>query len=183
MARRTIVEGKMLKQLLITAAASALLAGTAVAQAPQSDAPESSATSGQGTAQQQLVMQQGADQFLASKFKGTDVIDSKNEKIGSISDVLFDKDGKVLAYVVGVGGFLGIGAKDVALNPSAFQMQPATDEASRKLKLTMMSKDDLKAMPEFKPYQEPSTVGQGSRTRMAPPNGGTAPGIPPAPRQ
>jgi hypothetical protein len=102
-----------------------------------------------------------------------------------VNDVLFDKDGKILAYVVGVGGFLGIGAKNVALNPSAFQMQPATDEGSTKLKLTMI-KDELKAMPEFKPYQEPraSTVGQGSpTTRMAPPSGATAPGTPPAPRQ
>jgi hypothetical protein len=181
-----IVEGKMLKKLLITAATSALLIGTAIAQEPQSGAPESSATSGLGTAQEQLVMlQQTADQFLASKFKGTDVIDSQNERIGSVNDVLFDKDGKIVAYVVGVGGFLGIGAKDIALKPSAFEMQPATDEASKKLKLTMMSKDDLKAMSEFKTYQEPraSTVGQGSPTTRMAPNGATAPGIPPAPRQ
>ena len=43
-----------------------------------------------------------------------------------MSDILFDKDGKIEAYVVGVGGFLGIGAKDVALAPSAFQIVPAT---------------------------------------------------------
>jgi sporulation protein YlmC with PRC-barrel domain len=180
-----IVEGKMLKRLLITAAASAVLIGTAIAQEPQSGAPESSATSGLGTTQEQFVMQQTADQFLASKFKGTDVIDSKNERIGSVNDVLFDKDGKIVAYVVGVGGFLGIGAKDVALKPSAFEMQPVTDEAMKKLKLTMMSKDDLKAMSEFKTYQEPraSTVGQGSPTTRMAPNGATAPGIPPAPRQ
>ena len=88
--------------------------------------------------------------------------------------------------MVSEGGFLGIGAKDIAINPSAFHMQPASDEGSRKLKLTM-SKDDLKAMPEFKPYQESnraSTVGQGApTTRMAPPSGATAPGTPPAPRQ
>ena len=176
----------MLKRLAIASAASALLAGTALSQEPQPAPPQTPATSGQATAQQQIVMQQSPDQFLVSKFKGTDVIDSKNERIGSVTDVLFDKDGKILAYVIGVGGFLGIGAKDVALNPSAFQMQPPTDEASRKLKLSM-SKDDLKAMPDFKPYQEPSrtsTVGQGPpTTRMAPPSGATAPGTPPAPRQ
>ena len=49
-----------------------------------------------------------------------------NAKIGDVTDVLFDKDGKVLAYVVGVGGFLGIGSKDVALAPSSFQVH-ATD--------------------------------------------------------
>ena len=50
-----------------------------------------------------------SDQFLASKFKGTDVIGSDEQKIGDVSDILFDKDGKIEAYVMGIGGFLGIG--------------------------------------------------------------------------
>ena len=57
-----------------------------------------------------------------SKFKGTDVIGSNNEKIGDVNDVLFDQNGRIVAYVVGVGGFLGIGQKDVALAPAAFQV-------------------------------------------------------------
>ena len=114
------------------------------------------------------------------------MIDSNSQKVGSVSDIMFDRNGNIVAYLVSEGGFLGLGAKDIAINPSAFHMQPAADEGSTKLKLAM-SKDDLKAMPEFKPYREPSeasTVGQGSpTTRMAPPNGATGPGIPPAPRQ
>ena len=54
-----------------------------------------------------------------------------------------------MAYVVGVGGFLGIGAKDVALAPAAFQMQPATDREELKLQ----AGDDpgrAKNAPEFK---------------------------------
>ena len=35
-----------------------------------------------------------------------------------MTDILFDKNGKIEAYIVSVGGFLGIGAKDVALAPS-----------------------------------------------------------------
>ena len=50
------------------------------------------------------------------------MIGSDDKKIGDVSDILFDKDGKIEAYVVGVGGFLGIGSKDVALAPSAFQV-------------------------------------------------------------
>ena len=72
----------------------------------------------------QVITEQGPDQWLASKFKGTDVIGPNNEKIGDVNDMLFDKNGKVLAYVVGVGGFLGIGEKDVALALSAFQIVP-----------------------------------------------------------
>ena len=72
----------------------------------------------------QFINSQRPDQFLASKFKGTDVIGADNEKIGDVSDILFDKSGKIDAYVVGVGGFLGIGSKDVALSPSSFQVVP-----------------------------------------------------------
>ena len=49
------------------------------------------------------------------------MIGADDKKIGDVSDVLFDQQGKIEAYVVGVGGFLGSGAKAVALAPSAFQ--------------------------------------------------------------
>jgi sporulation protein YlmC with PRC-barrel domain len=82
----------------------------------------SSASSGGG----QFVAAQKPDQWLASKFKGTDVIGNDNEKIGDVNDVLFDKSGKIHAVIVGVGGFLGIGEKDVALDMNAFQIVPAS---------------------------------------------------------
>ena len=82
-----------------------------------------------------FINSQRQDQFLASKFKGTDVIGSDDKKIGDVSDILFDKDGKIEAYVVGVGGFLGIGAKDVALAPSAFQIVPGDKSKNESDKL------------------------------------------------
>ena len=115
---------------------------------------------------------QAADQWLASKFKGTDVIGSNNEKIGDVNDILFDHNGKVMAYVVGVGGFLGIGAKDVALAPAAFQMQPATDREDMKLRLAM-TRDEFKNAPEFK----------AASTRPAPTTGQAPPHAPPARRR
>src|SRR5258705_9791514 len=118
-------EDRMLKKLMIATAASALLAGGAYAQAP---APSTSPAATKG----QVVGQQAADQMLASKFKGTDVMGPNNEKIGDVTDILFDKDSKVLAYVIGVGGFLGIGSKDVALAPASFPVQPATDKENMK---------------------------------------------------
>src|SRR6185312_530561 len=69
-----------------------------------------------------FISDQSSDQFLASKFKGTDVLGADNQKIGDVSDILFDKGGKILAYVVSVGGFLGINAKHVALEPAAFEV-------------------------------------------------------------
>jgi uncharacterized protein YrrD len=112
--------------------------------------------------QHEFITQQTADQWLASKFEGTDVIGGDNTKIGDVSDILFDKNGKVLAYIVGVGGFLGIGSKDVALSPASFQIQLGTDHRNMKLKLAM-SKEQLKQAPAFKPYTAPAaTTGQGS---------------------
>lgn len=105
---------------------------------------------------------QRSDQFLASKFKGTDVIGADDQKIGDVSDILFDKDGKIEAYVVSVGGFLGMGAKDVALAPSAFAVMPGDNGAADKLKLSM-TQDQLKQAENFTPYSPPhaTTTGAG----------------------
>jgi PRC-barrel domain len=170
----------MLRKLMMTTAALTLLTGSAFAQAPEQpkmqpapSAPSVTAPSAATAGKAQFVTQQTADQILATKFKGTDVIGPNNEKVGDVSDMLFDKDGKVLAYVVGVGGFLGIGAKDVALAPASFQLQPATDKESMKLKLSM-TKDELKNAPEFQAYKAPTpTTGQApsrDRAPMTPPS-------------
>src|SRR5258705_8822006 len=119
-------EDRMLKKLMIATAATALLAGGAYSQAP---APQSTSPAAMKA---QFVEHQAADQMLASKFKGTDVLGPNNEKIGDVTDILFEKDQKVLAYVIGVGGFLGIGSKDVALAPASFPVQPATDKENMK---------------------------------------------------
>src|SRR3954469_15707062 len=43
------------------------------------------------------------------------VYDPNDSKIGEIMDVLIDKTGKVTGLIIGVGGFLGMGEKDVAV--------------------------------------------------------------------
>jgi len=163
----------MLKRLMITTAAAALVVGSAIAQQspPAQKAPpmqKSEPMPGQAGARQ-FITQQSSDQWLASKFKGTDVIGSNNEKIGDVNDILFDQSGRVVAYVVGVGGFLGIGAKDVALAPNAFQVQPATDREELKLRLAM-TRDELKNAAEFKPLSARAapTTGQAPPRDRAP---------------
>ena len=56
-----------------------------------------------------------ADQWRASKFAGVDIYGVNNEKIGDVDDVILDRQGNIDAVVIGVGGFLGIGEKQVAL--------------------------------------------------------------------
>jgi len=62
-----------------------------------------------------FVERQQTGQFLASRLVGTTVYGSNNERIGDVNDVLMDRDGRAQALVIGVGGFLGIGEKDVAV--------------------------------------------------------------------
>jgi sporulation protein YlmC with PRC-barrel domain len=83
-----------------------------------------------------------------------DVYDPSHNKIGQISDVLVGQDGQIDALIIGVGGLLGAGEKDVAVNFSS--VRPQTD--NNKTYLTMnTSKDALKAAPGFK-YDRNSTA-------------------------
>ncbi len=59
--------------------------------------------------------QEGSDNWRASKLAGVTIFGPDNKKVGSISDVLMDHNGKASAIVIGVGGFLGLGQKDVAV--------------------------------------------------------------------
>ncbi len=55
----------------------------------------------------------GSNQMMASDIRGTRVYGANNENVGDINDILLAQDGQIVALVVGVGGFLGIGQKDV----------------------------------------------------------------------
>jgi sporulation protein YlmC with PRC-barrel domain len=100
-------EKNMLKmQLAATLAATALIAGTASAQTA---APTQPAGPGQ------VMTQMPPDLMRGSRLMGTDVYGADNQKIGDIDEVLVDRQGKIHGVVVGVGGFLGIGQKDVAI--------------------------------------------------------------------
>jgi sporulation protein YlmC with PRC-barrel domain len=157
----------MLKRIMAVAAVSGLALTSALAQSttsPSTTAPSATSTptatpSAAGKAD--FVTRQSPDQHLASKFNGTDVIGTDDAKIGDVSDVLFDKDQKVVAFIVGVGGFLGIGQKDVAIAPSSFQPVAGKDASDVKLRLSM-TKDELKAAPTFEPYQPPRPVSSDS---------------------
>jgi hypothetical protein len=156
-------EAAMFKKLMLTTAISALMIGGAMAQSTSSGASTTSSTTAAAP-----VSQQKPDQWLASKFNGTDVIGDDNQKIGDVTDILFDKSGKIEAYIVSVGGFLGIGSKHVALAPSSFQVMPADTSSGSggtsydRLKLSM-TKDQLQQMASFEPYNppRPQTTGQG----------------------
>ena len=140
-------------RLVALAAASTLTLSVALAQSPAPSA--GAADNANATAHAAKVIdQQKPDEWLASKFKGTDVLGADGTKVGSVDDVLFDRNGQIKAIVVGVGGFLGIGSKDVALEFNNFQVIPGKDGTADQLKLAM-SKEDFSAANEFQRYQPP----------------------------
>ncbi len=64
-----------------------------------------------------------------SDLQGKSVYGADGANIGSISDVLVSQDGSVNAVLIGVGGFLGIGEKDVAVNMNALELGPGMSQS------------------------------------------------------
>lgn len=102
----------MLKQ--ITAAAllsTAFMASPVLAQTSTAPAAPSVAAPAGG----KFMTQMSANEWRGSKLVGVDVYGTDNAKIGDINEVIVDRSGSVKAIVIGVGGFLGLGQKDVAV--------------------------------------------------------------------
>ena len=95
------------------------------------------------------------DEIRASKMIGSAVYDVQNRKIGSVEDVILNKDGKVDAVVLDVGSFLGMGGKNVAIPPTEIK----TDNNRLTLDKT---KEQLQQMAEYR--LENRNTGAGSST-------------------
>ena len=93
-----------------------------------------------------FVAQAPAD-LVSSKLVGLSVTNGANETIGQIADLVLDEKQQVKAWIVGVGGFLGIGAKYVAIDPTAIKLGRGDNDT---LKATIdTTKDQLRAAPEY----------------------------------
>ena len=86
-------------------------------------------------------------EISGNAFIGTNVRNQNNEIVGKVEDVYIDDRGAIKTVVVSVGGFLGVGTKDVAVNWS--DIGRSRDGKSLVL-ITNWTKDSLKAMPEYK---------------------------------
>ncbi|WP_166304482.1 PRC-barrel domain-containing protein [Bradyrhizobium sp. 2S1] len=169
----------LMKSIIAGVAGTALLATAAFAQTPTDKgdkmSPAASTTSTTSPASYQ-------GNWRASKVVGLSVYNDKNESVGSINDLLMDKDGAIKVVVIGVGGFLGVGEHLVAVpldkvkfasEPVAYTGAAASNTGSTTKSTTTTgaapaaatakpnpwypdhavfnaTKDELKAMPEFK---------------------------------
>jgi sporulation protein YlmC with PRC-barrel domain len=163
-------ETKMFAKYLTAAlAGTALLATVASAQTPTAttDKANTASTISESSLQ---------GDWRASKVVGLNVYNDKNESIGSINELLMDKNGNIKAVVLGVGGFLGMGEHLVAIpfdkikfvdqpvpstTTSSTSKSPSTTGSTSTSTSTKnpgypdhavfnATKDELKAMPEFK---------------------------------
>ena len=108
-------------------------------------------------------------QWQASKLIHMNVYNAQNEKIGDIKELMLDKNGKVNTVAIGVGGFLGMGERDVAVKfdqlkwsneppksassagttTGSAQSQANRDRNYPDHAVLDATKDQLKAMPQF----------------------------------
>jgi len=103
------------------------------------------------------------------------------EEIGNVTDLIFSEDGRIVAVVIGVGGFLGIGEKSVAVDFSELEFTLAADNTERWVVPT--TADALNAAPDFVwAEDEPADVNADGVTTdgMAPADPAMAPAEPAA---
>jgi sporulation protein YlmC with PRC-barrel domain len=104
--------------------------------------------------------QQQSGEWLASKLIGTKVESSGGDKLGDINDVIVGKSGDVIGAVIGVGGFLGLGEKNVAI---PFENVSTTMKNDKEAVIVLnVTREELEAAPDFADLNgQPIRVSQG----------------------
>lgn len=106
----------------------------------------------EGTPLEGQIFEQSADTFLASVMMDSVVRNAAGEEIGDVNDLVLSGDGQVSGVVIGVGGFLGIGEKDVAIESSRIEI---TETEDGELQLVLdVTEEELDAAPEFLTAEE-----------------------------
>ena len=105
-------------------------------------------------------------QIRATQMDGATVYDAQGKNIGDVKDMILDKSGKVVAVVLDVGSFLGMGGKHVAVSMNDIKVD---FDNNNKPKFSVdMTKDQLKAAQAFDLSEKTATTGSstapGSRT-------------------
>ncbi len=145
----------------VTLALAVGVAGAAAAQAPQAPAEMQRApVPGQ-------IVTQPSETILARDFLGQAVLATDNAKVGMVTDLVLGKDGRTVeGVVVAIGGFLGIGERNVALRMDRLTITPAPD-GSLKL-VTDIAREELANAPAFKPRREVEAEKRAIERQMQP---------------
>lgn len=100
-----------------------------------------------------IIPEQTETQLIAEDLMGIPVVGSGDEEIGKVEDLIFDEQEKITGVVVGVGGFLGIGKKEVGLDWDQAKLEEDPDSGKKKV-VVSLTKADLEAAPDFKTTEE-----------------------------
>lgn len=148
---------------LFSAAAVMLLAGGALAQSvpgsgpsgitPQPQYPSASPSPGPTSSSAGSPSAPSGEMSIV----GLDVRSSQNEDVGKITNVVVSPDGKVDKLVVSMGGVLGVGGTQVALNWNDIHLDQVAHQA-----VISMSKDQLKSAPKYPEQKGTGSTGRGS---------------------
>jgi PRC-barrel domain len=134
------------------------------AMTPSESAPTDSASLASDSPQ--FLSKQERSDWLASNLIGVAVNNSANESIGSITDLISDENGKVVGVIVGAGGFLGIGQKDVAIRFEDVKLaRDANDDVTA---LVNISQDALASAPDYETLAEQQMTVGADQDRSAP---------------
>lgn len=131
--------------------------------APATDVqPQTEAATPEATPSDRIdyMAQQQSGEWLVTQLIGTSVESSAGEDLGDINDLVLGKNGEVVGALVGVGGFLGIGEKSVAI---PFQDISTTmrDENNAVVVLNV-TREELEAAPDYaRMDNQPLSISQG----------------------
>ncbi|HAV37519.1 MAG TPA: photosystem reaction center subunit H [Massilia sp.] len=138
--------------VLLTLSLAPLWVGVALAQAPANSTAQAPAAPVAGRAPLGVTVIQMEEVVVGWSTKrdllGKTVVNDKNDKIGTIDDLIISpgKAGNTPAAsyaIIGVGGFLGLGKRDVAIPTEQLKVQ------NKQLVLSGATKEALKALPPF----------------------------------
>jgi sporulation protein YlmC with PRC-barrel domain len=166
----------MCSKLLVGGLLASVLIVPALAQSTTPPAPAATTPA----ASDIVAQRPAGELWRSSKLIGLDIYNDQNEKLGDVTEVLLDKSGKVAGVVIGVGGFLGMGQHDIMVDMSKLKFvnepvkaasstttttgtgttRPGTTTTTVRTEankwypdhaiLSGVTKDQLKAMPQFK---------------------------------
>jgi hypothetical protein len=123
-----------------------------------SEAPKSAEATPSGAP---FLAKQESSDWLVGNLIGKSVVNADNESIGDVNDLVTDQNGKIIAIVVGAGGFLGIGEKDVAIRFEDVKL--ARDENNDVKIIADLDKEKLASAPDYQTLDEQQmTVGERS---------------------
>ncbi len=117
--------------------------------APAAGAPAAGSTTS-AAADAPYLTEQAETQVSANDYIGKQIYNANNESIGNVNDLILEENGGLVAAVVGVGGFLGIGQKDVALPMSKVSLTRDAENNNDVRLTTTETAEALQSAPEFK---------------------------------